>query len=54
MHIDAKYCLLEHFEKSVKRIILHYYSSESRNQPSIIAHKSRVGIVNLSRSKCSN
>ena len=28
MHIDAKYRLLEHFEKSVKLIILHCYSSD--------------------------
>ena len=26
--IDAKHLLLEHFEKSVKRIILHCYSSD--------------------------
>ena len=28
MHIDTYYWLLEHFEESVKRIILHCYSSD--------------------------
>ena len=31
MHIDAKLWLLEHFEKSVKRIILHCYAVNPEN-----------------------
>ena len=38
MHIDAKLWLWEHFEKSVKRIILHWYSSHREINLISLAH----------------
>ena len=38
MHIDAKLWLWEHFEKSVKRIILHWYSCDREINLISLAH----------------
>ena len=38
MHIDAKLWLWEHFEKSVKRIILHWYSWDREINLISLAH----------------
>ena len=38
MHIDATLWLWEHFEKSVKRIILHWYSCDREINLISLAH----------------
>ena len=52
IHIDANFLLLEHFEKSVKLIIVHVIPPSRRNRHNI-AHRSPLCFVILSRSNCS-
>ena len=51
VHIDVKYCILEHFCKSVKHIILHCFSFDS--EINLLSLKNLGCAVNLSMSKCS-